>query len=96
MADKENKPLPEMPASKPLVLREDLCIGCMKCVDICEVGVFVPEPDKKNKIPLILFPGECWYCGNCVEVCPVEGAIELRHPLMNQVHWIEKSKLTGK
>lgn len=95
MANKTITPLPEMSASKPLVLREDLCISCMKCVDICEVDVFIPGPAEEKKVPLILFPGECWYCGNCVEVCPVEGALELRHPLMNQVHWIEKSKLTG-
>jgi formate hydrogenlyase subunit 6/NADH:ubiquinone oxidoreductase subunit I len=96
MTDKKIKLLPEMSASKPIILRDDLCIGCMLCVDICQVDVLIPDPVKENKVPLVLFPGECWYCGSCVEVCPVEGAIELRHPLMNQVHWIEKSRLTGK
>lgn len=95
MADKKINLLPELSASKPLILREDLCTGCMQCVDICQVDVLIPDPVKENKVPVVLFPGECWYCGSCVEVCPVEGAIELRHPLMNQVHWIEKSRLTG-
>ncbi|MGW8315510.1 MAG: 4Fe-4S dicluster domain-containing protein [Bacteroidales bacterium] len=85
--------IPEMPASKPIVFNEEKCIGCNKCVEICQVDIFVPNPDKNKNAPLILYPGECWYCGSCVVVCPVEGAIELRHPLMNQVHWIEKSRL---
>lgn len=96
MADKRINLLPEMLASKPLILREDLCTGCMQCVDICQVDVLIPDLAKEKKVPLVLFPGECWYCGDCVEVCPVEGAIELRHPLMNKVHWIEKSRLTRK
>ena len=84
-----------MPDSKPIIMREEPCIGCMLCVEICQVDEFIPGPEKKKKVPLVQFPGECWYCGNCVEVCPVEGAIELRHPLMNQVHLIKKSLLTG-
>ncbi len=84
---------PEMPASKPIIFYEEKCIGCNRCVDICQVDIFVPNPDNNKNAPLVLYPGECWYCGSCVEVCPVEGAIELRHPLMNQVHWIEKSRL---
>ena len=85
--------IPEMPASKPIVFNEEKCIGCNQCVEICQVDIFVPNPDKNKKVPLVPYPGECWYCGNCVAICPVEGAIELRHPLMNQVHWIEKSQL---
>ncbi|MGF7057657.1 ferredoxin [Brassicibacter mesophilus] len=41
----------------------------------------------------MMYPGECWYCGCCVIECPVEGAITLRHPLMNQVHWVSKKSL---
>lgn len=93
MADKKINMISEMPASKPIIFNEDKCIGCNKCVDICQVDIFIPNPDKDKKVPWVLYPGECWYCGNCVVVCPVEGAIELRHPLMNKVHWIEKSKL---
>ncbi len=93
MADKRMNMIPEMPSSKPVIFNENKCIGCNQCVDICQVDIFIPNPDKGKKVPWVLYPGECWYCGNCVVICPVEGAIELRHPLMNQVHWIEKSKL---
>ncbi|MFB6340193.1 ferredoxin family protein [Saccharicrinis sp. FJH62] len=85
--------IPEMPVAKPIIINEDLCIGCKKCMEICQVDIFVPNPDTLKKAPLVLYPGECWYCGNCVVVCPVEGAIKLQHPLMNRVHWIEKEKL---
>lgn len=93
MAEKNVNILPGMPSSKPIIFNEEKCIGCNKCVEICQVDVFIPSMEKDKKAPSVLYPGECWYCGNCVVVCPVEGAIELRHPLMNQAHWIEKSAL---
>lgn len=93
MSDTHIDMVPEMPASRPIIINEDKCIGCKKCMEICQVDIFVPNPDKTKKAPVVLYPGECWYCGNCVVVCPVEGAIELRHPLMNRAHWIEKEKL---
>lgn len=86
---------PEMPASKPIIFDEEKCIGCNRCVEICQVDLFIPNP-VKGRVPLVLYPGECWYCGCCVVVCPAEGAITMRHPLMNQVHWIEKSELLKK
>ena len=84
--------LPEMPASTPIIYDEDRCIGCNRCVDICQVDLLLPN-EEAGKPPIVQYPGECWYCGCCVMECPVEGAIRLRHPLMNQVHWISKSEL---
>jgi len=82
----------ETPSTNPIIYNRDKCIGCNKCVDICQVDVILPN-EVKGKTPIVQYGGECWYCGCCVMECPVEGAIRLRHPLMNQVHWIEKKKL---
>ena len=82
----------EMPASKPLVLDPEKCTGCNRCTEICQVDIFIPNPEK-GKPPVVLYPGECWYCGCCVMVCPVVGAISLRHPLMNRPRWVERSRL---
>lgn len=78
--------VPETPAADQFTFNADLCIGCNRCVDICQVDVFLPNPEK-GKPPVALYAGECWYCGSCVVECPKKGAIKLRHPLMNQVHW---------
>lgn len=93
MKDNRTHNLPEMPASSPIVFDDEKCTGCNNCVEICQVDIFLPNPDRSKKVPLVVYPDECWYCGTCVMVCPSEGAIELRHPLMNQVDWIEKAKL---
>jgi NAD-dependent dihydropyrimidine dehydrogenase PreA subunit len=92
MAEQQHIEFPEMQASKPIIFHEDKCTGCNKCLNICQVDIFIPN-DVKGKPPVVLYPGECWYCGCCVMVCPQDGAIELRHPLMNQVHWVDKSEL---
>ena len=93
MAENTKDQIHEMPASMPVVFDMERCTGCNRCVEICQVDVFIPNPVRANKVPVVLYPGECWYCGCCVMVCPEEGAIELRHPLMNRVHWVEKNKL---
>jgi len=96
MSDDLTRLIPEMPASRPIVFHAEKCTGCNNCVEICQVDIFIANPDKSQKVPLVVYPDECWYCGTCVMVCPSEGAIELHHPLMNQVNWVEKKKLTDR
>lgn len=74
-------------SARPLVFDEDRCVGCNRCVNICQVDILIPNP-KKGGPPVVLYPGECYYCGSCVMVCPREGAIKLRHPLMNQAKFV--------
>ena len=74
-------------SAKPLIFDPDKCVGCNRCVNICQVDILIPNPEK-GKPPVILYPGECYYCGCCVMECRVEGAISLRHPLMNQARFV--------
>lgn len=85
----------EMPVAAAIIYDREKCIGCNRCVEICQVDILIPNQEK-GKSPIVLYPGECWYCGNCVVECPIEGAITLRHPLMNQVHWVAKDSLIKK
>jgi len=78
-------------SAKPLSFDEEKCIGCGRCADVCQVDVMIPAPEK-GKHPVVLYPGECYYCGSCVMACPVEGAIELRHPLMNRTRFVDVIK----
>ncbi len=79
------------PAS-PVIIDADICNGCNKCVNICQVDLMIPVR-KKGAAPIILYPEECWYCGCCVEICPETGAIKLNPPLIQRVRW--KRKKTG-
>jgi NAD-dependent dihydropyrimidine dehydrogenase PreA subunit len=82
----------EMPAANPIIIDNTKCTGCNRCVNICQVDLLLPNITK-GAPPVVMYPGECWYCGCCVVECPVEGAIKLRHPLMNRVFWIAKEEL---
>jgi len=73
-------------ASYPLVFDPEVCNGCNQCIEVCQVDLLAPNPIKGNP-PIVLYPDECWYGGSCVAVCPLQGAIQLNHPLMNRVHW---------
>ncbi len=70
----------------PVIIDDELCIGCNKCVEICMIDVFIPNP-VAGKPPLTLHPDECWYCGSCVLICPIPGAITFNWPMMQRVNW---------
>lgn len=57
------------------VFDSNLCISCLKCVEICPVEALRPGPDEKNKI--LLNDKICIRCYCCHEVCR-DNAIEIR------------------
>lgn len=82
----------QVPASSmPITYDETLCVGCNRCVDVCQCDILFPNETKGNT-PIVMYPGECYYCGACVMVCPVKGAIQLKHPIMNQAKFVEIRK----
>jgi len=80
--------------NRPVIRNPDICNGCNTCVDVCQIDVYVPNP-QKGKPPITLHPDECWYCGCCVNECPLlsAGAIKFNWPL--QQRGIFKRKETG-
>ncbi|MBW1805885.1 MAG: ferredoxin family protein [Deltaproteobacteria bacterium] len=78
--------------SSPVTFDPDICNGCNQCVDVCQVDILIPNPEK-GKPPIVLYPEECWYAGCCEGICPKPGAIQLHLPLTQRVRW--KDKVTG-
>lgn len=74
-------------SARPILFDDRLCIGCNRCAEVCQVDIFIPNPEK-GKHPLVMYPGECYYCGSCVMACPQKGAIRLQHPLMNRAKFV--------
>ena len=61
-----------MPCSThPILYDETKCVGCNACVNICQVDILIPSPEK-GMHPIVLYPGECYYCGACVMARPHE------------------------
>jgi NAD-dependent dihydropyrimidine dehydrogenase PreA subunit len=77
----------------PVIFNPDICDGCNLCVEVCQVDVYIPNPEK-GKPPIILHPDECWYGGCCVNDCPRPGAITFNWPVQQRAYW--KDKATGK
>jgi len=82
----------EPAGSEPLTFSSEICNGCNKCIETCQMDIMITNPEK-NKPPIVIYPGECWYDGSCVSACPKPGAIKLNSISKNNVHW--KRKATG-
>jgi NAD-dependent dihydropyrimidine dehydrogenase PreA subunit len=74
-------------SARPIRFDAGLCTGCNRCMEVCQVDVFLPNPEA-GAPPVVVWPGECYYCGSCVQVCPRPGAISLSHPLMNRTRFV--------
>jgi NAD-dependent dihydropyrimidine dehydrogenase PreA subunit len=93
MPRKETYALPNVISpSTPVIFDPDACTGCNNCVEVCQVDVFIPNPEE-NMPPVILHPDECWYCGCCATDCPNQ-AITFNWPVQQRAYW--KDKITGK
>lgn len=79
---------PVLCSARPLLYNAELCIGCNRCVEVCQVDILLPNPEK-GKPPIVMYPGECYYCGCCVMECPQKGAIKMQHPLMNRTKFVD-------
>jgi NAD-dependent dihydropyrimidine dehydrogenase PreA subunit len=78
--------------NRPVIRNPDICNGCNTCVDVCQVDVYIPNPEE-GKPPVTLHPDECWYCGCCVNECPRLrlGAIKFCWPLQQRGFYKRKS-----
>ena len=93
MSRKETYALPNVISpSNPVIFDPDACTGCNNCIEVCQVDVFIPNPEE-NMPPVILHPDECWYCGCCATDCPTL-AITFNWPVQQRAYW--KDKATGK
>ena len=51
-----------------LILHQEKCIGCGRCIEVCPHEVFSID----NKKARITHKGYCMECGACQKNCPVE------------------------
>ena len=53
-------------------IKQDTCIGCRQCMDVCPGSLIAPNAQGKANMQ---YPKDCWGCMSCVKECLV-GAID--------------------
>ncbi len=73
-------------------IREDECIGCTKCIQVCPVDAIVGAA----KLMHTVIESECTGCDLCVPVCPVD-CIDMPEvaPNINEWQWPKPYLLTN-
>ncbi len=71
-------------------IRENECIGCTKCIEVCPVDAIIGA----RKLMHTVLIDECIGCKLCVEPCPVD-CIEMK-PIEQPLYNKEKVKLRAK
>lgn len=51
-----------------VIIREDICIGCKKCILVCPVDAIAGTTKKMHTV----IESECTGCELCIEPCPVD------------------------
>jgi len=68
---------------KIAVVKEEICIGCGKCLKVCPTDAMIGAPKQIHNV----IREACTGCGKCVERCPTEAAIMQPIPVTLQ-HWV--------
>ena len=90
MSDRKIYAVPNVQTpNTPVRFNADVCVGCNRCVEICPLDVFIPNPEK-GKPPIVLHPEECWLCGVCVTECRNKGAISFNYSMPLKPRWRDK------
>jgi electron transport complex protein RnfB len=50
------------------IIREQECIGCTRCIQVCPVDAILGSPKEMHTV----IADECTSCGLCVKACPVD------------------------
>lgn len=50
------------------LIREEACIGCVKCIDVCPVDAIFGSAKMMHTV----IQSECIGCGLCVDPCPMD------------------------
>ncbi|MHA1310372.1 MAG: 4Fe-4S dicluster domain-containing protein [Candidatus Helarchaeota archaeon] len=57
----------------------DICYGCLRCINVCTVNVFVKYPTPGNPVSKLkvdpINENDCFFCLACEMVCPVDAIL---------------------
>jgi H+/Na+-translocating ferredoxin:NAD+ oxidoreductase subunit B len=68
---------------KIAAVREEICIGCCRCIKVCPTDAIVGAPKQIHNV----IREACTGCGACVERCPTEAVSMSPVPVTLQ-HWV--------
>ncbi|CAA7626408.1 RnfABCDGE type electron transport complex subunit B [Magnetospirillum sp. UT-4] len=74
----------EDPVPQYAEIREDLCIGCLRCIAECSTDAIVGAPKHMHTVVL----DACHGCGKCFAICPTEAIKMCTVPVtLGTWHW---------
>ncbi|ADC68972.1 4Fe-4S ferredoxin iron-sulfur binding domain protein [Methanocaldococcus sp. FS406-22] len=78
LADKNIQLLPKFNIilnKREIIVKEDKCISCGKCIEICPVDAITYS---KDGLFIVIDKEKCVFCGRCKKVCPTNAIVIIR------------------
>lgn len=77
------------------VCKENMCTGCMACVEACNKDA-IKIVDNLENYNAVIEKDKCIGCGKCKHICQNNDSLELKKPLSWQQGWSESNEIRGR
>ena len=77
------------------VCKENMCTGCMACVEACSKAAIKIVDNLKN-YNAVIEKDKCIGCEKCKHICQNNDILELKKPLRWQQGWSESNEIRKK
>lgn len=77
------------------VCKENMCTGCMACVEACNKDA-IKIVDNLENYNAVIEKDKCIECGKCKHICQNNDSLELKKPLSWQQGWSESNEIRGR
>ena len=77
------------------VCKQDLCNGCMACINVCNKGAISIE-DTLDAYNAVIDEKSCAHCNRCTQICPRNSTLDFKKPQTWIQGWAKEKKVREK
>lgn len=81
--------------SMDTVCKQDLCNGCMACINVCNKGA-ISIKDTLDAYNAVIDEKKCVHCNRCMQICPRNSTLDFKKPQLWLQGWAKEKNIREK